>query len=160
MSFELWTGDIFPTFKSTGFSTEYHFSTNEYIEKIKERFSSESNKSELSPLNLAISLLSGIKPCIDVVDFGGGCGSAIFNVNKLNFLKTKINYLNIDNIKIIDHFLEISSDLNINVRGAAEINSKEKFQINSDEINILLGIPVMHYPFPIAHFHHNLPNLF
>ena len=44
------SGKLFPVLKHR-FSTNHHFSSDEYIKKIKDRFNSSSNISEINPLN-------------------------------------------------------------------------------------------------------------
>lgn len=140
MSFNLWSGKLFPTFEASGFSTNHHFSSEEYLKKIKERFNSSSNKSEINPLNLALSFLSKSNKNINILDFGGGFGSSILHAK--NFLNNefKINYLKIDNEKIIKIFLNDFSHKDINIKGSTQINTQEKeniFGINQ-RVNVLL----------------------
>ena len=82
MAFNLWSGKLFPTFEASSYSTDHHFTSEEYLNKIRERFNGSSNKSEINPLNLVISFLSRTNRNINVLDFGGGFGKFYMGVFK------------------------------------------------------------------------------
>ena len=142
MAFNLWSGKLFPTFEASSYSTDHHFTSEEYLNKIRERFNGSSNKSEINPLNLVISFLSRTNRNINVLDFGGGFGSAILHAKEFSSNKVNINYLNIDNERIIKIFLNDFACKEINNVGSTLINNQEKeklFGVNNRVDVLLLG---------------------